>query len=530
MTTKDATPPAHTFHPSHYAQLTPHKPAYTMADSGEVVTYRQLDERSNQFAHLLRSVGLKAGDHIAVMLENHARFFEVCWGAQRAGIIFTAISTRLKLTEAAYIIENCAAQLLVTSQALASLAQGLLPLMPKVQTRLMVGGAVNAAVVTGYESLEARLALQPTTPITGQTAGGDMLYSSGTTGKPKGVFLPPDSSDFAAGNSLTTICSTYFGFGPSTVYLSPAPLYHAAPMRFCMNAMRLGASVVIMEHFEPEAFLAQLQKHQATHTQLVPTMFVRMLKLAPEVRATYDVSSLKFAIHAAAPCPVPIKAQMIAWWGPVIWEYYAGTEGNGMTLVRSPEWLTHQGTVGKAVIGKLKICGVFGEELPAREIGNIFFAEGRPFEYHNDAAKTTESQNAQGWTTLGDVGYVDEEGYLYLTDRKSYMIISGGVNIYPQEIENLLVTHPKVLDAAVLGVPSEDLGEAVKAVVEPRNMSEAGPALEAELIAFCREHLADFKCPRSVDFTPELPRHPTGKLYKRLLRDKYWAGHSSHLV
>ncbi len=525
-TTKpNPSPNPNTFHPCYHAKITPHKPAYTMADSGEVVTYQQLDERSNQFAHLLRDAGLKAGDHIAVMLENHARFFEICWGAQRAGIIFTAISTRLKAGEAAYIIENCAAKLLVTSHALGTLAQALLPSMSKVSTRLMVDGAD-----AGYDALEARLAKQPITPITDQTAGGDMLYSSGTTGNPKGVFLPPDSPEIDVSNSLTSICSAYFGFGPSMVYLSPAPLYHAAPMRFCMNAMRLGASIVIMEHFEPEAFLAQLQKHQATHTQLVPTMFVRMLKLDPERRAAYDVSSLKFAIHAAAPCPIPIKEQMIAWWGPLIWEYYAGTEGNGMTLVQSPEWLTHKGTVGKAVIGKLKICGVFGEELPTREIGNIYFADGKVFEYHNDVAKTQEAKNAQGWTTLGDVGYVDEEGYLYLTDRKSYMIISGGVNIYPQEVENLLVTHPKVLDVAVLGVPSEDFGEAVKAVVEPRNLHEAGPELEAELIAFCREHLADFKCPRSVDFTAELPRHPTGKLYKRLLRDKYWVGHSSHLV
>lgn len=512
-------------HPYLHAQTQPDQAACIMADSGEVVSYRQLDERSNQFAHLLRAAGLRAGDHIAILLENQARFFEICWGAQRAGIIFTALSTRLKVGEAAYIVDNCAAQLLVTSLAQAALAQALLPLMPGVHKRLMIGGTV-----VGYEPFEQRLANQPTEPITDQTAGGDMLYSSGTTGHPKGVFVPPESPAIDASSSLTDICRSLYGIGPQSVYLSPAPLYHAAPMRFCMNAMRLGATCVVMEHFEPEAFLTQVQKHRVTHTQLVPTMFVRMLKLPPATRTAFDVLSLRFVIHAAAPCPIPIKEQMIAWWGPIIWEYYAGTEGNGMTMVRSAEWLTHKGTVGKAVIGTLKICNEFGEEVPTGEIGTIYFADGKPFVYHKDPAKTAESQNARGWTTLGDVGYVDAEGYLYLTDRKAYMIISGGVNIYPQEVENLLVTHPKVFDVAVLGVPNEEFGEEVKAVVQPRDMREAGPALAAELIAFCHEHLSSVKCPKSVDFDAELPRHPTGKLYKRLLRDRYWAGHASRLV
>lgn len=512
-------------HPYLHAQTQPDKAAYIMAGTGEVVTYKQLDERSNQFAHLLRAAGLKPGDHIAILLENHARFFEVCWGAQRAGIIFTAMSTRLKVGESAYIVNNCDARLLVTSHAYAALAQELSPLMPEVHTRLMLGGTVP-----GYESFEQRMASQPTTPIADQVAGGDMLYSSGTTGNPKGVFVPPELSAIDAGSVLVETLRTLYGVGPQSVYLSPAPLYHAAPMRFCMNAMRLGATCVVMEHFDPEDFLAQVQKHQVTHTQVVPTMFVRMLKLAPEVRAAFDVSSLQVVIHAAAPCPILIKEQMIAWWGPIIWEYYAGTEGNGMTVVRSAEWLTHKGTVGQAVVGKLKICSELGDEMPVGQIGTIYFAEGRSFVYHNDPEKTADSQNARGWTTLGDVGYVDEEGYLYLTDRKAYMIISGGVNIYPQEAENLLVTHPKVMDVAVLGVPNEDFGEEVKAVVQPRDMRDAGPALEAELIAFCQQHLSGIKCPRSVDFEAELPRHPTGKLYKRLLRDRYWAGHESRLV
>ncbi len=512
-------------HPFHHAAATPDKTAYQMADTGEAVTYRELEDRSNQVAQMLRAMGLRAGDHIAILLENHVRYFEVCWGAQRAGIIYTCISTRLTLGEAAYIVKDCAAKVLVTSMANQALAQSLLAETVGLKARLMMDG-----VIPGYTGYEAEIAKHPATRIADETAGADMLYSSGTTGRPKGVFVPPEFPQIDATTSLIEICKNVYGINPQSIYLSPAPLYHAAPLRFNMVAMRLGATCVIMRHFDPEDFLRLVQKHRITHTQTVPTMFVRMLKLAPDVRAAYDVSSLKFAIHAAAPCPVPIKEQMIAWWGPVIWEYYAGTEGNGMTLVHSKDWLTHKGTVGKAVVGKLKICDEHGAELPTGTAGTIHFAEGKAFEYHNDPAKTAESKNAQGWTTLGDIGYVDAEGFLYLTDRKAHMIISGGVNIYPQESENLLVTHPKVMDVAVIGVPNEEFGEEVKAVVQPRDMKDAGPELAAELMAFCREHLSHIKCPRSIDFEAELPRHPTGKLYKRLLRDKYWAGRASKLV
>ena len=512
-------------HPRIHARTQPDKVALVMADSGQCLTYAELDARANQVAHLLRAQGLKAGDHIALLLENQLRFFELCWGAQRAGIIYTAMSTRLKVAEAAYILDNCQARLLVTSQALAAQAAELRPHMPSGCARLMIDGTSP-----GFESYESALAAQAATPIADESAGGDMLYSSGTTGYPKGVFVPPDSSDVEAAPALTGICQRVFGMDADTVYLSPAPLYHAAPMRFCMSVMRLGGTVVVMEHFDPERYLALVQQHRITHTQVVPTMFVRLLKLSEAQRQAFDVSSLRVAIHAAAPCPIPVKQQMIAWWGPVLWEYYAGTEGNGMTLVGSADWLTHPGTVGRAVIGQLRICDEFGEPVPTGETGTVYFAEGKPFAYHNDPVKTAESSNAHGWTTLGDVGHVDAEGYLYLTDRKAYMIISGGVNIYPQEVENLLVTHPLVMDVAVLGVPNEEFGEEVKAVVQPRDMAQAGPALAAELIAFCQQHLSHIKCPRSVDFEAELPRHPTGKLYKRLLRDRYWAGHANRLV
>jgi long-chain acyl-CoA synthetase len=316
------------------------------------------------------------------------------------------------------------------------------------------------------------------------------------------------------------------------VYLSPAPLYHAAPLRFTMAVQRVGGTVIVMEHFDPADLLRLIETYRVTHIQVVPTMFVRMLKLPKEERERYDVSSLQTVIHAAAPCPIPVKEQMIEWWGPKIHEYYAGTEGNGFCAITSEEWLAHKGSVGKPLLGELHIVDDDGNEVGPREEGTIYFGGGAQFEYHNDPEKTASSRDSKGrgWSTLGDVGYADEDGYLYLTDRKAYMIISGGVNIYPQEAENLLTTHPKVLDVAVIGVPNEDFGEEVKAVVQLVDGIEPSPDLVRELIQFCRDELADVKCPRTVDFVDELPRHPTGKLYKRLLRDTYWEGKQSRIV
>jgi len=498
-------------HPYQHARTSPDKPAYIMAASGETVTYGQLNAQSNRIAQLFRSVGLKPGDHVAFFLENHPRFFEICWGAQRAGLVYTPISSRLTASEVTYILEDCGAKLFIASKSLLERDA-----MPKPD--YVVG-----------ESWEKAVAAQPATPIADETAGHDMLYSSGTTGRPKGVkpVVPPQPID--AENPLLAITSKLYGMGSDTIYLSPAPLYHAAPLRFNMSVMRLGGTSILMEHFDAEEFLRLVEKHRVTHSQLVPTMFVRFLKLPDEVRLKYDVSSLRCAIHAAAPCPIPTKEKMIEWWGPIVWEYYGGTEGNGLTMCNSAEWLAHKGTVGKAIVGKLKIVGEDGDELPPGESGAVYFAEGRPFEYHNDPKKTAESRHPKGWTTIGDVGYVDDDGFLHLTDRKAFMIISGGVNIYPQEAENLLITHPKVMDCAVFGVPNEEFGEEVKAVVQPRDMADAGPQLAEELIAFCKQHLSVIKCPRSIDFEAELPRHATGKLYKRLLRDRYWQGRGSRI-
>jgi long-chain acyl-CoA synthetase len=512
-------------HPYHHARSTPDKPAYIMAASGEAVTYRQLDDQSNRIARLFRALGLTAGDPIAFFLENHARFFEICWGAQRAGLIYTPISSRLTAAEVAYIVGDCGAKLFITSKYLADKAAELATEMPGVARRYMIDGAI-----AGYQSWEAAVAAQPAMPIADQIAGHDMLYSSGTTGQPKGVKPVVEPQPIDAENPLLAITSKLYGMGPDTVYLSPAPLYHAAPLRFNMSVMRLGGTSVLMENFDAEEFLRLVPSHKVTHSQLVPTMFVRFLKLPDAVRRKHDMSSLRCAIHAAAPCPIPTKEQMIEWWGPIIWEYYGGTEGNGLTMCNSAEWLAHKGTVGKAIVGKLKIVGEDGEEVPTAEAGTVYFADGRAFEYHNDPKKTAESRHPRGWTTLGDVGYVDRDGFLHLTDRKAFMIISGGVNVYPQEAESLLIDHPKVMDCAVFGVPNEEFGEEVKAVVQPRDMADASPLLAEELIAYCRQHLAAIKCPRTIDFEAELPRHPTGKLYKRLLRDRYWQGRTSKIM
>lgn len=516
-------------HPSIHAKTTPDKAAYIMAATGETVTYKELDERSNQLAHMFRDAGLKYGDSIAIFMDNNARFYEICWAAQRSGLYYTAVSSRLTAGEIAYIAEDCGAKLFFTSTALAPVAAELISgnHLPKVERKFIVGGTL-----AGYESLEDARAKFPLTPIADEISGIDMLYSSGTTGRPKGVRHELTNTPIDEPGALVGLGMILYAMDNNTIYLSPAPLYHAAPLRWSMSVQKLGGTVIVMEHFDAEESLKLIEKYKATHSQWVPTMFVRMLKMPEDVRKKYDVSSLKVAIHAAAPCPIPVKEQMIEWWGPVIYEYYAGSEGNGFCALNSEEWLAHRGSVGKPLNAIAHICDDEGKELPVGEAGTIYFESDSKFEYHNDPKKTAESRHPEHptWSTLGDIGKVDEDGYIYLTDRKAFMIISGGVNIYPQEAENLLVMHPKVADVAVIGVPNEDFGEEVKAVVQPVDWADAGPAFEAELLEYCKTQLSAIKCPRSVDFEEELPRHPTGKLYKRLIRDRYWDNRDSKIV
>lgn len=496
----------------------PDKPAVIMAASGETITYGELDKRSNQIAQYFRHIGLNIGDHVAFLLENHSRFLEICWGAQRAGLYFTAISSRLSAEEAAYIINDCGARLYITSLYKKDLAAAIRSKINQVETCLMLDGTIDHFI-----SFEQTIASFPETPLDDECEGADMLYSSGTTGKPKGVKPTEVGNPIGSEDSLYNVLKNLYGFSSDVTYLSPAPLYHAAPLRYNMRVQRFGGTCIVMENFDAEEYLRLVEKHKVTHSQLVPTMFIRMLKLPDEIRLKYDISSIETAIHAAAPCPEKVKYQMMDWWGPKLYEYYGGTEGNGYCTVGPVEWLSHPGTVGRAVIGNVHIVGDDAEtECTTGQIGTVYFSDGKDFTYHNDPKRTKDNYNNKGWSTLGDVGYVDDEGYLYLTDRKSFMIISGGVNIYPQEIEDLLVTHPKIYDVAVFGIPNEDFGEEIKAVVQPTRMEDAGPDLEAELINFCKNSISRLKCPRTIDFMAELPRHPTGKLYKRLLKDPYW--------
>jgi acyl-CoA synthetase (AMP-forming)/AMP-acid ligase II len=506
---------------SHLPELAD-KPALIMAGSGLTQTFGELDAAANRLSRVLRSAGVMPGDHVAICMENHPRYLEVLWGCHYAGAVYTAASSRLTSDELAYVIGDCGAKVFITSTYKAEQAADVVSDTPGVSMRLMLDGTID-----GHQSYEDAVAAQDPSPLDDRIAGMDMLYSSGTTGRPKGVLpslTPTPLEEWSSG--IEGLLRVLFGMDDNKRYLSPAPMYHAAPLRFCMAVQSCGSTVVLMEHFDAEDYLANVERYGITHSQLVPTMFVRMLKLPEEVRHRYDVSSLEMAVHAAAPCPATVKHQMIDWWGPVIHEYYAGTEGNGFIYCNSEMWLAHPGTVGSPINCVLHIVGEDGEEVPVGESGTVFFESSAVFEYHNDPEKTQGSRHPNGWSTLGDVGYLDGDGFLYLTDRKAYMIITGGVNVYPQEAENLLITHPSVVDVAVFGVPNDDFGEEVKAVVQPAELpldSESAQALERELIRFCREHLADVKCPRSVDFRSELPRHPTGKLYKRLLKDEYWA-------
>lgn len=515
--------------PGVHAASQPDKPAYVMGKTGEVVTYRELDERSNRLAQLLYDRGLRFGDHLALFMTNGPRYLEVAWAAQRSGLYFTTVNYHFNADEVAYIVDNCDAKAIVVSASLGEVASELGALLDdRVKVRLAEGGAVD-----GFERYEDAVAQHPAEPLAEELEGHAMLYSSGTTGRPKGIQYPlerkPVGSPMAA---LAGFTATY-GIDGDCVYLSPAPLYHSAPLQFCIAVTRFGGTVVVMERFDAEDALRLIQEHGVTHAQFVPTMFVRMLKLPDDVRTSYDVGSLQVAIHAAAPCPVPVKRQMIDWWGPIIMEYYAATEGTGATMISSEEWLAHPGSVGRPFNSTVHVLDEDGNELPQGEAGVIWFepsATSLTFEYYKDADKTAAAHNREGWATVGDMGYLDEEGYLYLTDRRDFMIVSGGVNIYPQEAENLLITHPKVLDVAVFGVPNEEMGEEVKAVVQPVDMADAGPALAEELLEFCRADLAHYKCPKSIDFDADLPRQPTGKLYKRLLRDRYWTGRESRIV
>jgi long-chain acyl-CoA synthetase len=511
-----------------HAHLRPLQPAFIMAATGETVTYRELEARCNRLAHLFRNHGLRRLDHYAIFMENNSRYLESCGAGERSGLYYTCINSYLTPDELAYILNNSQSRVLITSRAKLDIAREALQRAPQVELCIVADGDGESEHIVGLAAVTRGL---PATPIADESVGTAMLYSSGTTGRPKGILRPLAEQPPQQQLPLFDFLHKLWHYREGMIYLSPAPLYHSAPQAAVNLAIKAGGTVIIMESFDPERYLALVEQWGVTHSQLVPTMFSRMLKLPPDIRSRYDLSSLEIAIHAAAPCPVPVKEDMIKWWGPIIHEYYGATEGLGFTACNSQEWLAHRGTVGKVMIGELHILDEDMKECPTGTAGTVWFKTATPFEYFNDPERTREARSADGsMSTVGDVGYVDADNFLYLTDRATFMIISGGVNIYPQECENLLITHPKIADAAVFGVPNPDLGEEVKAVVQPMPGIEPGPELIAELIAFCSQSLSRQKVPRSIDFEDELPRLPTGKLYKRLLRDRYWGNKTSRIV
>ncbi|WP_232664838.1 acyl-CoA synthetase [Pseudonocardia sp. TRM90224] len=506
--------------PGTHAAVTPDKLAVVMAGSGQQLTYRELEEGSARLARHLLDAGLERGDVVALISDNDPRVFEVYWATRRSGLYITVVNHHLTPDEAAYIVRDSGAKAVVVSAAVGELAAAVGAQVPAVPVRLAFGGPV-----AGFADYDTELAGVSSAPLADQPCGEDMLYSSGTTGRPKGVRprLPKRQVD-EPGDMAGVVVSTMYGFDADTVYLSPAPLYHAAPLRFSARVQQLGGTVVVMERFEPVAALAAIERHRATHSQWVPTMLIRLLKLPAQVKAQHDLSSHRVAIHAAAPCPVDVKRSMIEWWGPIVHEYYSSTEGAGITFVNPTEAAQRPGTVGKALVGTIHICDDTGAEVGQGEVGTIFFErDAATFEYHNDPEKTRGSRHPQhdNWATCGDLGHVDADGYLYLVDRKGFTIISGGVNIYPREIEDVLALHPAVLDVAVIGEPDGEMGESVLAVVQPAATAQPGPELAEELIAHVRGSIATFKAPRRVEFTDDLPRTPTGKLVKQKLRERY---------
>jgi long-chain acyl-CoA synthetase len=498
-------------------------PSPALIADGRAISFGELFDRSQRVAAALHDAGLRRGDGVALVLPNCPEFFEITWGCQLSGLYYTAVNTHFTPDEVAYVIGDSDAKAVFVDASMPEIAAQVRAVNTAVCVHVVVGGDLP-----GWGRFEDALAAAGAAPPASD--GSEMLYSSGTTGRPKAVRrpLPADGNGSWAQSVLEMALTHRYGMSPSSVYLSPAPLYHAAGVNYTMAVNRVGAASVMMRKFDAEDVLRLIDTHRVTHAQFVPTMFVRMLKLPEAVRKSYDVSSLRCVIHAAAPCPVDVKRQMMEWFGPIIHEYYGGTEGFAGTVIGPEEWLAHPGSVG-IPMAPVHVVGDDGQELPIGQAGELYFEGGPDFEYFKDPAKTASVYNDRGWRSLGDMGYVDEDGYMYLTDRSTFMIVSGGVNIYPQEAENLLIMHPKLVDAAVFGVPNDEFGEEVKAVVQPADGIEGGPALETELIAYCRAHLAGYKCPRTVEFDI-LPRDPNGKLYKRRIRERYWQGRASRIV
>jgi acyl-CoA synthetase (AMP-forming)/AMP-acid ligase II len=509
-------------HPSHWAEVVPDAPAIVMAASGETVSFAALEDAANRGAHLLRRLGLKRGDVIAVWSGNNARFIEIAWVMMRTGVYMVPVPSRLHAHEAAYIIDDCGARVLIidaTVKHAAALASNLASLCPKVEHAYTIQGDLP-----GLEPWEAAIASMPASLIDDPSRGHQMIYSSGTTGQQKGVQFPLPEGPWDEAMGFARMMIARYGAEPGMKFMINGPMYHSGPFAMGIAAQSMGMALLIVEKFDAEAVLAAIERYRPEIAQFAPTMFVRLLKLPRDVRERYDLSSLKVAIHAAAPCPLEAKREMIAWWGPILDEMYGGSENVGGTIINSEEWLRKPGSVGRSSAGALHICDEHGRELPVGESGIVYF-EGVPVtRYLNQPEKTLQLRHPlrSDWATFGDIGHVDEDGYLFLSDRRDFMVISGGVNIYPQELENLLSMHPEVADVTAFGVPDPDWGERLLAVVQPVDWLRAGPQFEAELIAWCKQQLATLKCPKAIEFVQSLERNEAGKIPKRALRDRYW--------
>ncbi len=487
-------------------------------------TWRELDTRSARIAHWLVSQGLQAGDSIAMLMENNLAVLDLAWAARRVGLYYTPINNHLTAPEVAYVLGDCGASLLFTSTAMAPLAKAIGDtLAAKADAAAAPRGYCVDGDLPGYASLEQALqGVDASGELPARPLGRDLLYSSGTTGLPKGVKRPMvPYADRDKPEAEVASWRRAYGFDENAVYLSPAPFYHAAPLRYMMRVTEVGGVSVALAKFDARTALGTIAKYRITHSQWVPTMFVRMLDLPEAERRSFDISSLKVAIHAAAPCPTHVKRQIIEWFGPVVYEYYGGSEGVGVTSINSADWLSHPGSVGRAQVGVPHILDDDGQELPAGQIGAVYFSGGPSFEYHNDPEKTKRAYNAQGWATYGDIGHLDEEGYLYLSDRRADLILSGGVNIYPAEIENVLMQHPAVADVAVIGAPDADFGECVLATVQLHAGHQGSLEMAEQLADFCRQQLSGIKVPRRFVFDHPLPRHENGKLLRRVLKDHF---------
>lgn len=505
-------------YPRSYAITDPDRPAVIVADREETLTYGELEGRANQAAHLFRSLGFAPGDSIGMLLRNGIDLPVVYWGAQRAGLLVIPLSTHLKPQEIGYILGDAGARALVGSRELSAFVE----LAGEAGAQLAFFDVENIPA-GGARAWKSALAEFPEEPISDEISGYYLVYSSGTTGRPKGILLPFTPGPLETLSGTESISLNRLRTIEPLVSFTGAPLYHAAPLVSLISTMRLGGTMVVLRKFSAEATVRAIERYMVTYALFVPTMFVRLLALPQGVRESVDLTSLKKVMHSAAPCPVDVKRRMIEWFGPIIDEYYSGSEAVGQTFITSEEWLRKPGSVGRAVVGTIRICGEDGEELPAGSDGTVYFETDRPFSYLNDPDRTASAKHPMrgNWVQMGDIGHIDEDGYLFLTDRQNFMIISGGVNIYPQAVENLLIEHPLVGDAAVIGIPNAEFGEEVIAIVQPTASAQSGPELERQLLMHCRNHVSHISCPRRVLFVDDLPRLPTGKLAKHALREQF---------